>query len=264
MILYPIQFLWEKMVWLLIFLACAGVALWFTSVIRELVWKKAKFQLKNKCKLAEHLEDKWGWVLLICTFCFFIYWIFVITFIFGEQNLIQGIIVGSVLTVFILFQLPRLLKPHVLVTFLETGLSRLEHLDKPLHEFEIAVSDACQLSLHITNLGINVYENWVIYLTFDRQLTIDESWLKEYKRKVQSSERSIAIRYQERNNALVYWPQTHTPISPSSAVLIEFKVHVPSEEKSWKVSFAIESSTRWGDTHKDLYLIAKRSPLETL
>lgn len=253
---------------ILIAFAIAIIVLFLTGFFRKLAWKKAVFQGKGKCRIAEWFNDKWGWVLLILILLFFIYWIFVIAFIFGEKNLIQGIVVGSVLTVFTLFQLPRLLKPHAQITLLKDWQERLGNLEEPRYKLELIPNEYQYGFLHITNIGINVYENWEIHLTFSKEskIEIDKEWLREYDR----DNPLFSLRYWSRNNALIYRSKTQAPfgVGPNLAQIIEFKVKIPEkvegqnkeqkQDNGFGVDFSITSSTRWGPATKKLYLIPKK------
>ncbi len=202
------------------------------------------------------------------------YWVFVITRLFGERNMVSGIVVGSTMSVFLLFQLPRLLSPHVQIVPIEAGYSKPYELDRPKDrrkkitnredgkETNVKytetliprLNECCERFLHIANTGINNYENWSIHLILDPAIKVDRYWLNQkYK-----DHQHIQCRRQgteKDGETIVYSPKSGYSLGPNQDLIIGFKVAVESGDSV--IRLEINSSHRWGDTVKYFSLQVK-------
>ncbi|MFC1991187.1 hypothetical protein ACFLVC_00400 [Chloroflexota bacterium] len=271
---------WQKLIWLIVALLTVVLAIWLTRRARDFAWKWGRFERSENLLKKNNLAKKWiaapsqwfyehwGVVIIFGAILLLSSWTLVITLLFGERNAVSGIVVGSTISVFLLFQLPRLLSPHVQIVPLETTYTKLTNLDRPkdIKNLEtcvdgqkkhvtakeipaIKVNEYRERFLHIANTGINTYENWSIHLLFDPAIKVDAEWL-ERRYKSSPNIQCATQRTDEKGATIIYSPRSGYSLGPNQDLIIGFNVAAKSKKAINPLRLEINSSNRWGDTVK--------------
>ena len=241
--------LWKQAIGLIIAFIFAIFSFWLFNKIRSIVWKRATY---SEGKIATRLNRNWGVVILLGALLFFGYVIIIVILLFGQDRFVEGIVVASALTVFIIFQLPRLLKPHVHITFLppdkEGENTRLEDLEKPLSSVSLQPSKKHTLNFYVSHLGINIYENWNFILSS-----------KDTKINILKSPSSPAHGLTPRGNAEMCFATPNIPYGPDDNLMLSFDIQTPQDVGSYQITTVFKCSTRWGETTKEMTINIKES-----
>ena len=151
---------WQQLLLIIFFFIIAALCILVFRKLREWIWRESKY---SDSKIATFLNRNWGIVILLGALSFVAYIILITIFIFGEDRFIEGVVVAIPLTIFIIFQLPRLLKPHIHITFLpiddEGEQTSLSDLGKSLNQVTLYTNTEHKIHLHTNNLGVNIYES---------------------------------------------------------------------------------------------------------
>lgn len=255
-IIFQNLYWWQQAVGLIIALIIAIFFIWLFREIRECVWKRSKYL---KGTITTPLNKRWGLAVLLGALLFFGYVIAVVILLFGQENFTEGIVVASALTVFLIFQLPRLLKPHIHITFLctddEGERTLLSDLGKPLNQLTLYTNKEHKIHLHINNLGVNIYENWAMFISFPSEITIIGF----------ESSATVSYRYQDRNNTAICGPSTQIPFGPDDAIICKIVIKAPNIPDTYTINIEFKCSTRWAETEQDMYLnvIPNKEPKES-
>jgi len=247
----------NQIVWLLFAFLVAVLLLMIATKVRKLVWLSSTFKgiwPKNK-KLKScirYINEHWGTVLLLEILAFLLYVIFTTVFVFGQDKLLAGIVIATPLTIFMIFQLPRLLKPHIYVTFLppddEGVKTQLNDMEKPLSSISLLTSRKHTLHFYISNLGINLYENWNFIVSSIHSNV-----------KISNVPGSLSPQHsiEPRGNAAMHNADVSFPYSPNDNLMLDFDVETPKEAGIYSIIASFKCSTRWGETQKEMTLDVK-------
>ncbi len=273
---------WLKWLGLILALLVVVGLIVLVRLARDFVWKWGRFERSDnlmkknnrvkKCiaACAQWFYEHWGIVIIGGAILHTLYWVYAISRLFEERNIVSGIVVGSTLSVFLLFQLPRLLSPHVQIVPLKSSYTKLTTLNRPrdiknqetkvdgqekrvtAREIPaIKAGEYCERFLHIANTGVNIYENWSIHLVFDPAIKVDHSWLeRKYKDHQHIQYRSQKT--EEKAETIVFSQRSGYSLGPNQDLIIGFSVAAERKEKEYikPLKVEISSSNRWGDTVK--------------
>jgi len=275
----PLHVWWLKWLGLILALLVVVGLILLVRRARDFAWKWGRFERSDKMVKENNLVKKciaacaqrsyeyWGIVIIGGAILLLISLVIVITQLFGDRNFVNAMAVGTAIPIFLLFQLPRLLSPHVQIVPLENSYTKLTTLERPKdiknQETEVdgqkkrvtvraipmlKVNECRECFLHIANTGINNYENWSIHLIFDPAIKVNVNWLKnEYKDHQHIQYRSQKT--EEKGETIVYSPKSGYSLGPNQDLIIGFKVTARSKEVK-PLRLEISSSNRWGDTVK--------------
>lgn len=284
----PLYVWWLKWLGLILALLVIAGLILLVRLARDFAWKWGRFErsddLVKKNNLvkrriaacAQWFYEHWGIVIIGGAIFLLVALVFVITELFGDRNFVNAMAIGTAIPVFLIFQLPRLLSPHIQIMPIEARHTKLTNLNRPkdikretcvdgqkkhvkAREIPaIKVNEYRERFLHIANTGINIYENWSIHLVFDPVIKVCPHWLEEkYK-----NHQHIQYRFQKTEKdaeTIVYSPKSQYSLGPNQDLIIGFNVTVASEDIKRlgqenkcirPLKLEISSSNRWGDTVK--------------
>lgn len=228
--------------------------------LRGQAWKKGRF--KNSNWFATWADKHWGILMISGAVLLIVFWCVVLAWLFGLQNIVSGIVFGSTLSFFLLFQLPKLLSPHIQIVPIEAEYIKLYTINEPANiernilnredgkkiKVKCSVIPLAKLNqwyqcfLHIANTGINSYKNFSIHLILDQPIRINPTWLGKAKHG-----NVVYQKTEEICDTIVY---SGYSLGPNQDLIIEFWVTV--ERVDSVIRLEASSSNRWGDTVKYL------------
>lgn len=251
---------WLKILFILACFIFAVFAIWLGAYLRRKVWQCSKFKSNHKKiqKIAIWFNDRWGLIVLLEILVFFIFVVFVATFTFGTDKILESMVFGAAVVVFLTFQLPRLLKPNVNITLLpykeETSYTPISNLDKPVTELKLTRNTKHHIFIYITNLGINNYEKCGCWLAFEKSISIvrGQELTQEYERLEWHVPKWPL--YHAEDNSLAFEHTEALNFGPGDNLIREAYIKTPNGSGKYYLDIEITSSTRWGSTVKRLYL----------
>jgi hypothetical protein len=242
--------------------------------IRKRVWIFRQFDRTNKGRIvnwfknaAESIDDNWGIIVLIEFLGMFIYITAAFTLILGISFLIQAVVFGAAVIIFLFFQLPRLLKPNVHVSLLpcddKSFYIKTENFAEPIKELKLPTKSKKWFSIYVINLGINNYELLGCWATFDKELNpLPDSLLaEEYKSLGITIDHDRLPKFQQQNNALQWEPNEKLSMAAGDVKIYTVCVLTPEIEGKYPLIVELNSATRWGNTKKRLWLNITKEPI---
>ena len=257
-----------RQVWqLVITLIIPVVIIPMATYLRKRLWVFSEFDIEKGSKIkiwfrqrADNLNQNWGIVMLLEILAMFAYVTVIFPVILGGGFLMESIVFAAAVVVFMTFQLPRLLRPNVLISFLpcddRSFCKMTKELEGPITTLELTKDSMHWFSVYVANLGINNYEKVGCWVTFDKSIKPigGKELLIEYKRCGIVVDKERMPKYQEPNNCLRWEPNEKLSMAHGDTIIHTARVTTPGKEGKYHLDVEINSSTRWGYRKKRLWL----------
>jgi hypothetical protein len=231
-------------------------SVWVFSEFDKVEGGRIKRWLKQRAGI---LDEKWGIVILLEILAMFLYATVTLVVILGNNFLMESMVFAAAVVVFMTFQLPRLLPPNVLISFLpcdnKSFCKMTKEIDGPITTLKLTKGSPHWFSVYLANLGINNYEKMGCWISFDKSIKPmkGEELLKDYQKCGVVIDKERIPKYQEPNNCLRWEPNEKLSVAHRDTLIHTARVITPEKEGRYPLDVEINSSTRWGNTRKRLY-----------
>lgn len=225
---------------------------------RTKIFERANFKPKRFTRTAKWLDDNWGKVFVLSLIWLFAFMVAVITVFFGTEHLPAALAFAAIVGIFASLQMPRLLRPHVHVTFLrcdENGTYEdIKELASTLTRVEVHAGRRSFIFFRITNLGVNTYETCGCWILFHRG--IKPVFGDELQRAYEEHKMDFARlpSYHRAENCLWFPGAPEVCLPPGGYLGRRAYIEAPHEQGEYWVKVRTYSTTRWGWTDKLLHL----------
>lgn len=200
----------------------------------------------------ERLDSNWGIILLLYYSLIFVGLVVLTYLIFGEDHLFEGFIAGALIVSFIIFELPRLLTPHMYVMCYPAIKGSKTRSDVPCSTITVTAGEKALLFFRITNLGVNNYQNCTFWFSFsdcegfvpleDPNLYNGVDFRKEFQ-------------LQKRTRTVLFPPdKNYQTVAPGNSIYFPIWVQTPQavDNANTEVKVEATSETRTGEFRKTL------------
>ena len=132
--------------WLIVNIIVSIAVFAALTQLRGKFWQHSKFKSRHRKTQAviRWVEEHWSAGLIFGIVLVFLYVTFVLVVTFGARSLFAAMVVAVLVAIFLFLILPRILRPHVHVTFLPCGddnvYTRIKDLDGPITELKLAAN----------------------------------------------------------------------------------------------------------------------------
>jgi hypothetical protein len=253
--------------WLLVPLVIVAVGVWFFPKLRIKIFdryikaevkrveekNKRKEWIITKCfdKIIKFFNDKIAYFVILGYCAIFIGLLIFIYYIFGEKQFVSGIVLGATVVTFIIFELPRLLKPNFYVAFLPNNEKNDGYIETPKQNIEITPKQGKALFFfRITNLGLNNCKDCTLWFKFPKGfMPLKEPCL--YK----ELDFSKQFELQKQNYCAKFTPdKNYLTVAPGNSSVFPIWVKTPGSitKNEYDVEVSATSDTRWGEFDKKL------------
>lgn len=219
---------------------------------RKRVFEKDQFEKgKRRKEAAGWLNSNWSWLVLRAYYALIFAGLVSLVFLlYGKEHLLEGLVVGTVVTLFIVFQLPHILRPNMYVVYLR-GIERSKtYEDIPCRDITVTAGRVTLLYFRITNLGVNNYQNCTFWFIFPKGLVpLEDPNLYngvDFRKEFQLQRRTRTVLFPPDKN--------YQTVTPGNSLYFPIWVQTPQalDNTNKKVSVSATCETRRGEFRKTL------------
>jgi len=243
----------SKMLWLPIALGIFLLSVVIYQRVRNKIFERKLFGKGREKRVAGWLDANLRYAIIVCYFLIFAAIVVLIYFVFGQDHLLDGFVLGAIILSFIIFELPRLSRPNFYVVFLPGKEDVKRYEDTPQLDITISVrQEKALLFFRVTNRGLNNYQNCTFWFSFhegfmpltDQNLYDGIDFAKEFK-------------LQKQNRCALFSPdKNYLSIPAGNHMFFPIWVQIPQTLDNIKKEVLVlsTSETRWGEFAKKLEL----------